>query len=128
MRPLRARTNEPTNVAHHTEAPRNRTNTVGSLAASPASTCVIQLFTRIARCVSLSRKAAPPVEANVVERVIISIPSVPPARIARMNRICPLPRSVPASTPAIAIHQNCELISTQSACCNESGYIEITTR
>jgi hypothetical protein len=36
--PLRARMNEPTNVAHQTEAPRNRTNTVGSLAASPAST------------------------------------------------------------------------------------------
>src|SRR3989454_676123 len=56
MRPLRARMNEPTNVAHHTEAPRRRTNTVGSLAASPASTCVIQLFTRIARWVSLSWK------------------------------------------------------------------------
>src|SRR2546423_15029438 len=79
MRPLRARTNEPTNVAHHTDAPRKRTNTVGSLAASPARTCVIQLLTRIARWVSLSAKLDPPVDANGVETVIRSIPIGEPA-------------------------------------------------
>jgi hypothetical protein len=89
---------------------------------------VIQLFTRIARCVILSRNVAPPVDANVVIRVIASIPTADPATIARANRIRPLPRRVPTSTPATAIHQNCSLISTQSACCNESGYIEMTTR
>jgi len=126
--PFRARMNEPTNVAHHTDAPRNRTKTVGSLAASPASTWVIQLFTRIARCVSFSRNVAPAVDANVVVRVIVSIPIAEPARIARGNRIRPLPSAVPTSVPVRAIHQNCSLISTQSACCSESGYIEMTTR
>src|SRR6267143_987438 len=96
-RPVRARMNEPMNVAHHTDAARKRTNTVGSLAASPARTCVIQLFTRIARCVSFSLKVAPAVDANVVDRMI-------------------------------ATHQNCSLMSTQSACCSESGYIDTTTR
>src|SRR2546423_15661463 len=71
-RPFRARMNEPTNVAHHTEAPRKRTNTVGSLAASPASTRVIQVFTRIASWVSVSANLGPLVDANVVERVIVS--------------------------------------------------------
>ncbi len=101
---------------------------MGSLAASPASTCVIQLFTRIARCVSLSPKLVPPVDANVVERVIMSIPSTDPTRIVRRRRIRPFPMSVPTSTPVIAIHQNCSLISTQSACWSDSGYIETTTR
>ena len=128
MRPVRARMNEPTNVAHHTDAPRKRTKTVGSLAASPASTWVIQLFTRIARWVSLSLKLDPPVAANVVERVIMSMPSVEPVRMARGKRIRPFPTRVPTRTPVIAIHQNCSLISTQSACCSDSGYIETTTR
>src|SRR5207244_4496614 len=38
IRPLLASANEPTKVAPQTDAPRKRTNTVGSLAASPART------------------------------------------------------------------------------------------
>ncbi len=76
----------------------------------------------------MSAKLVPPLDANVVESVIISIPRVEPARIALGKRIFPFPMSVPTSTPVIAIHQNCSLISTQSACCSESGYIETTTR
>ena len=76
----------------------------------------------------MSLKLGPPVVANVVDSVSISIPSVEPARIARGKRIRPFPISVPTSTPVIAIHQNCSLISTQSACCSDSGYIETTTR
>src|SRR5205814_836069 len=67
-------------------------------------------------------------DAKVVASVIMSIPRAEPARTTVGNRMRPLPRRVPASTPAMAIHQNCELISTQSACCSDSGYIEITTR
>ena len=128
IRPDRASATVPRNVAAQTVEPRNSTNTVGSLAASPARTCVIQLFTRIARWTSRSRKSPPPDVAATVVMMTRSAPTSPPVRKTRRAASFPLPTIVPKNTPSKAIHQKCSLVSTQSACCSDSGYIEAMTR
>src|SRR6266508_4184393 len=87
--------NVPTYDAVHTVAPRKSTNTVGSVAASPARTCVIQLFTFTAR----SRKGITS-EAKAVASTIAMVPTRPPRIIERRVDIALLPTRT-ASTIAL---------------------------
>ena len=110
----------PTYAEVHTVAPRKRTNTVGSVAASPARTWVIQLFTFTARFTTRSRNG-PTSDANAVESTIAIVPTTPPRTIARRVAILPLPTRIASRIPVNTSQVKCSCVTTQSACCSDSG-------
>ena len=90
-------------------------NTVGSVAASPASTCVSQLFTLIASATSFSRRIVPSAAIAVAMTTAIA-PASPPNSTARRVLMRPLPTSMPVTMPSNASHVKCSAVRTHSAC------------
>ncbi len=95
-------------------------NTVGSVADSPASTCVSQLFTLIARATSFSRRIEPS-EATAVVMTTAIAPSTPASTTERRVLMRPFPTSMPRKMPRSASQLKCSAVLTHSACCSESG-------
>jgi hypothetical protein len=110
----------PTYAEVHTVAPRKSTKTFGSEAASPASTWVIQLLTFTARFTTRSRKAISS-EAYAVDSTIAIVPTTPPTSIARRVGILPFPTRIASRMALKTSHVKCSCVTTQSACCRESG-------
>ena len=119
-RPVRIRANVPANAADQDVAPRNRMKAVGSVAASPASTCVSQLFTLIASDTSFSRRIVPS-EAKAVVITTASAPRMPAKTTARRLLMRLLPIRIPTRMPRSASQVKWSAVLTHSACCSDSG-------
>ena len=119
-RPVRMSANVPANALAHAVAPRNRMNTVGSVADSPASTWVSQLLTLIASATSFSLRMVPSVATAVVITTAIA-PRIAAVTTARRLLMRPLPIRMPTKIPRNASQVKWSAVRTHSACCSDSG-------